>query len=74
MGRTWSLARQLFALQAAVVALVLAGAAVAVYVQFSDTNQDATAEEMLGISRRRGAAAGRGGDVVGQPVAAAGHP
>ena len=40
---TWSLARQLFALQAAVVALVLAGVGVAAYLQFGDASRDATA-------------------------------
>jgi two-component system CitB family sensor kinase len=50
MVRRWSLARQLFALQAAIVGIVLAGVAVAAYLQFDETNRTATAEEMLGIA------------------------
>jgi len=46
----WSLAGQLFALQAAIVVIVLTGVAAATYVQFDETNRDATAEEMLGIA------------------------
>lgn len=49
-ARTWSLARRLFVLQAAVVAIVLAGVTVAAYLQFSRTNDDAAAREMLGIA------------------------
>ena len=48
--RRWSLARQLFALQAAIVAVVLAGVAAATYLQLDETNREATAEEMLGIA------------------------
>ncbi len=52
MGRLtgWSLARQLFALQAAVVALVLAGVTAAAYLRFDEANREATADEMLGIA------------------------
>ena len=46
----WSLARQLFALQAVVVALVLAGVAVAAYLQFGEANRDATGREMLAVA------------------------
>ncbi|MDT7709525.1 MAG: hypothetical protein QOG20_5132 [Pseudonocardiales bacterium] len=46
----WSLARQLFALQAAVVAVVLAGVAGAAYLQFGDVNRDATGREMLAVA------------------------
>ncbi len=46
----WSLARQLFALQAVVVALVLAGVAVAAYLQFGDANREATEREMLAVA------------------------
>ncbi len=49
-ARTWSLARRLFVLQAAVVAIVLAGVTVAAYLQFDRTNDDAAAREMLGIA------------------------
>jgi two-component system, CitB family, sensor kinase len=47
---TWSLARQLFALQAVVVALVLAGVAVAAYLQFGDASREATEREMLAVA------------------------
>ncbi|GAA1317374.1 sensor histidine kinase [Pseudonocardia xinjiangensis] len=46
----WSLAGQLFALQAAIVVIVLTGVAVAAYLQFDETNRDSTAEEMLGVA------------------------
>jgi sensor histidine kinase regulating citrate/malate metabolism len=49
-ARSWSLARRLFVLQAAVVAIVLAGVTVAAYVQFDEANDDAAAREMLGIA------------------------
>ena len=52
----WSLARQLFALQAAIVVVVLAGVAVATYFQLDETNRGATAEEMLGIAHTLAAA------------------
>ncbi len=45
-----SLARQLFALQALVVALVLAGVGVAAYLRFDDANRDATGREMLAVA------------------------
>lgn len=47
---TWSLARRLFALQAAVVAIVLAGVTAASYLQFDEANDDAAGREMLGIA------------------------
>jgi len=49
--RRWSLARQLFALQAVVVAVVLAGLTVVAYYRFDDSNRDATAREMLAVAR-----------------------
>ena len=45
-----SLARQLFALQAVVVALVLAGVGVAAYLRFDDANREATGREMLAVA------------------------
>jgi two-component system CitB family sensor kinase len=52
MGRAhgWSLARQLFALQAAIVGIVLTGLAVATWWQLQEAERAATAEEMLGIA------------------------
>jgi two-component system CitB family sensor kinase len=52
MGRAggWSLARQLFALQAAIVAVVLVGLASASWLQLREAERAATAEEMLGIA------------------------
>jgi two-component system, CitB family, sensor kinase len=52
MGRAggWSLARQLFALQAAIVGIVLTGLAVASWLQLRESERAATAEEMLGIA------------------------
>jgi two-component system, CitB family, sensor kinase len=52
MGRTagWSLARQLFALQAAIVGIVLTGLAVASWLQLQESERTATAEEMLAIA------------------------
>lgn len=47
---TWSLARQLFALLAVVVAFVLAGVAVAAYLQFGDASSRATEREMLAVA------------------------
>lgn len=46
----WSLARQLFALQAAIVGIVLTGLAVASWLQLQESERAATAEEMLGIA------------------------
>ncbi|HET6259969.1 sensor histidine kinase [Pseudonocardia sp.] len=46
----WSLAGQLFALQAAIIVIVLTGVGVATYFQFDETNRKATEEEMLGIA------------------------
>jgi sensor histidine kinase regulating citrate/malate metabolism len=48
--RGWSLARQLFALQAALVVIVLVGASIASWLQLQEANREATAEEMLGIA------------------------
>ncbi|MEJ3654450.1 sensor histidine kinase [Actinomycetes bacterium KLBMP 9759] len=48
--RKWSLARQLFVLQAVVVMIVLSGMTVAAYLQLDGANRDATADEMLGIA------------------------
>jgi two-component system CitB family sensor kinase len=48
--RRWSLAGQLFALQAAIVLIVLSGVAVAAYRQFDEANTESTAEEMLGVA------------------------
>ncbi|WP_338053046.1 sensor histidine kinase [Pseudonocardia broussonetiae] len=45
-----SLAAQLFALQAALVVLVLGGVGVATYLQFAGDNARETAEEMLGVA------------------------
>jgi two-component system, CitB family, sensor kinase len=46
----WSLARQLFAWQAVVVALVLAGVGVAAYLRFDDANRESTGREMLAVA------------------------
>lgn len=48
--RNWSVARQLFALQALVVMLVLGAVAAATYVQLEAANREATGAEMLGIA------------------------
>ena len=48
--RRWSLARQLFALQAVVVALVLVGVTLAAYLQAQDGNEQATGREMLAVA------------------------
>jgi sensor histidine kinase regulating citrate/malate metabolism len=52
MGRAggWSIARQLFALQAAIAGIVLIGLALASYLQLREAERAATAEEMLGIA------------------------
>src|SRR5947207_489638 len=52
MGRAsgWSLARQLFALQAAIAGIVLVGLATASWLQLREAERAATAEEMLSIS------------------------
>lgn len=52
MGRAggWSLARQLFALQAAIAGIVLIGLAMASWLQLREAERAATAEEMLGIA------------------------
>jgi two-component system CitB family sensor kinase len=49
--RGTSLAGRLFALQAVLVAVVLAGFTTAVYVQLGQATDDATTKEMLGIAR-----------------------
>jgi two-component system, CitB family, sensor kinase len=54
--RAWSLARQLFALQALVVAVVLAGIGVAAYLQLDQRERDTTAEEMLAVAHAVAAA------------------
>jgi sensor histidine kinase regulating citrate/malate metabolism len=46
----WSLARQLFALQAAIAGIVLVGLALASWLQLREAERAATAEEMLGIA------------------------
>jgi two-component system CitB family sensor kinase len=56
--RAWSLARQLFVLQALVVAVVLAGVGVAAYLQLEQRQRDTTAEEMLGVAHTLAAAPG----------------
>lgn len=48
--RRWSLAAQLFALQAALVVFVLGGMGAATYLQFAADNERETAEEMLGVA------------------------
>lgn len=48
--RKWSIARQLFALQALVLMLVLGAIATASYFQLEAANRDATSAEMLGIA------------------------
>lgn len=52
----WSLATQLFAIQAAVIVVVLAGCGIAVYSQASAANSAAAADEVLGIARTVAAA------------------
>jgi two-component system, CitB family, sensor kinase len=47
---SWSLARQVFALQAALVVIVLSGVSVATWLHLQGAEQEATAEEMLGIA------------------------
>src|SRR5262245_4926476 len=49
--RGTSLAARLFALQAAVVVVVLAGFAAATYLQLQQSTEDAAAREMLSIAR-----------------------
>ena len=49
--RSWSLARQLFVLQALVVAVVLVGVGVAAYLQVDQRERDATADQMLAVAR-----------------------
>ncbi|MFC4946009.1 ATP-binding protein [Pseudonocardia sp. GCM10023141] len=48
--RRWSVARQLFALQALVIVIVLGGVATATYVQLDQANIGSTADEMLAVA------------------------
>ena len=48
--RPWSLARQLFLLQAIVVAVVVAGVGVAAYLQVDQRAHDTTADQMLAVA------------------------
>lgn len=54
----WSLAAQLFALQAVLVVLVLGGVGAASWVQLAESNRAETAEEMLGIAHALAATPG----------------
>ena len=54
--RTWSLATQLFAIQAAVILVVLLGAGVAAYSNASTANSQAAQDEVLGVARSVAAA------------------
>jgi two-component system CitB family sensor kinase len=54
--RTWSLATQLFAFQAAVILVVLVGAGLAAYSNASTANSDAAQDEVLGVARTLAAA------------------
>jgi two-component system, CitB family, sensor kinase len=56
--RTWSLATQLFAFQAAVILVVLVGAGLAAYSNASTANSDAAQDEVLGVARTLAAAPG----------------
>jgi two-component system, CitB family, sensor kinase len=49
--RAWSLATQLFAMQAAVILVVLLGAGVAAFSNASTANSDAAQDEVLGVAR-----------------------
>ena len=49
--RAWSLASQLFAIQAAVVLVVLLGAGVAAFSNAATANSDAAQDEVLGVAR-----------------------
>jgi two-component system CitB family sensor kinase len=49
--RAWSLARQLFALQVVVVAVVVLAAGTAAYLQDSQRSQDSTSDRVLAIAR-----------------------
>jgi sensor histidine kinase regulating citrate/malate metabolism len=48
---TWSLATQLFAIQATVILIVLLGAGVAAYSNAATANSEAAGEEVLGVAR-----------------------
>ncbi|OJY44082.1 sensor histidine kinase [Pseudonocardia sp. 73-21] len=48
--RRWSLAGQMFALQAVVIALVMGGVAVAAYLRIDASNTEATGTEMLAVA------------------------
>ncbi|WP_250549847.1 sensor histidine kinase [Pseudonocardia sp. H11422] len=54
--RRWSLATQLFAIQTAIVLLVLIGAGVAAFLNASTTNSEAAQDEVLGVARAVAAA------------------
>src|SRR6476469_4646963 len=49
--RAWSLATQLFAIQAAVILVVLLGAGVAAYSNAATANSQAAQDEVLGVAR-----------------------
>src|ERR1035437_10943517 len=49
--RAWSLARQLFALQVVVVAVVVLAAGTAAYLQDGQRSQDSTSDRVLAIAR-----------------------
>ncbi|MDT7578976.1 MAG: hypothetical protein QOK35_240, partial [Pseudonocardiales bacterium] len=49
--RAWSLATQLFAIQAAVILVVLLGAGVAAFSNAATANSDAAQDEVLGVAR-----------------------
>ena len=49
--RAWSLATQLFAIQAVVVLVVLLGAGVAAFSNAATANSDAAQDEVLGVAR-----------------------
>ena len=49
--RTWSLARQLFALQVGVVAIVVLAGGAAAYLQARERSQDTTAQRVIAVAR-----------------------
>jgi sensor histidine kinase regulating citrate/malate metabolism len=54
--RSWSLATQLFAFQAAVILVVLLGTGLAAFSNASTANSDAAQDEVLGIAHTLAAA------------------
>jgi sensor histidine kinase regulating citrate/malate metabolism len=54
--RSWSLATQLFAIQAAVILVVLLGAGVAAFLNATIANSDSAKDEVLGVARTLAAA------------------